>query len=159
MYTVFLVIQVLITLALVVLILVQRNDSDGLGSMGGGGGGNAFMTGRGAASLMTRSTAILATLFMLNSLWLAMMASGGNERASLADEIATGQEATTSVPLADDADIEAKELIEPEMPVTSTPKAEEGAAAPAADMTVDADAPAAPAEEAPVEATPAVPVE
>lgn len=157
MYTVFLVIQVLITLALVVLILVQRNDSDGLGSMGGGGGGNAFMTGRGAASLMTRSTAILATLFMLNSLWLAMMASGGNERASIADEIATGQEATTSVPLADDVD--AKDLIEPEMPVTSTPKEEEGATAPAADMTVDADAPAAPAEEAPVEAAPAVPVE
>jgi preprotein translocase subunit SecG len=157
MYTVFLVIQVLITLALVGLILVQRNDSDGLGSMGGGGGGNAFMTGRGAASLMTRSTAILATLFMLNSLWLAMMASGGNERASIADEIATGQEATTSVPLADD--VEAQDLIEPEMPVTSTPKAEEGAVAPAADMTVDADAPAAPAEEAPVEATPAVPVE
>src|SRR5690606_22851307 len=91
MYTVFLVIQILVTLALVALILIQRNDSDGLGSMGGGGGGNAFLTGRGQANLLTRSTAILATLFMLNSLWLSIMASSGNEARSIADELAADE--------------------------------------------------------------------
>lgn len=123
MYTILLVLQILITLALVGLILVQRNDSDGLGSMGGGGGGNAFMTGRGQANLLTRSTAILAALFMLITLGLAMMTSSGNERASLADEIANGDGETISVPLADESEpLGAEELLEPEMPVTSTPK-------------------------------------
>lgn len=122
MYTVFLVIQILVTLALVALILIQRNDSDGLGSMGGGGGGgNAFMTGRGTANLLTRSTAILATIFMLNSLWLAIMSSSGNNSRSLADEIAADNAATTSVPLAEES-LGAEELLQPEMPVTSTPE-------------------------------------
>lgn len=158
MYTVFLVLQILITLALVGLILIQRNDSDGLGSMGGGGGGNAFMTGRGQANLLTRSTAILAALFMLNSMWLAMMASSGNERSSIADEIVNGDGQTISVPLADDAEpLSAEELLEPEMPVTSTPKAtkeESAGEVPAAQEAVTApteapatDAPAADTEE------------
>lgn len=135
MFTVFLVIQILVTLALVGLILIQRNDSDGLGSMGGGGGGNAFMTGRGQANLLTRSTAILATIFMLNSLWLAIMATNGSKSSrSIADELAQDNGAV-SVPLAEDAALptSAEELLQPEMPVTSTPReepAEEPAKAP-----------------------------
>lgn len=158
MYTVFLVLQILITLALVGLILIQRNDSDGLGSMGGGGGGNAFMTGRGQANLLTRSTAILAALFMLNSLWLAMMSSSGNERASLADEIANGNDQTVSVPLADDAKpLSAEELLEPEMPVTSTPKPAKEQ--PAKDAVQEADAPVAEPAEAPMSEAPATDAE
>lgn len=124
MFTVFIVVQILLTLALVGLILVQRNDSDGLGSMGGGGGGNAFMTGRGAANLMTRSTAIIATLFMLNSLWLAIMASNMNEGTSLARQIEADANAapTISVPVAADPDVPATapKPLEPEMPVMTT---------------------------------------
>lgn len=163
MYTVFLVLQILITLALVGLILIQRNDSDGLGSMGGGGGGNAFMTGRGQANLLTRSTAILAALFMLNSLWLAMMGSSGIERSSLADEIANGDGQTVSVPLADDGEpLSADELLEPEMPVTSTPDATEEETteeAPVAEepVTVPAEAPATDAPAADTE-EPVVPI-
>lgn len=140
MFTVFLVIQILVTLALVVLILVQRSDNDGMGSMGGGGGGgNAFMTGRGAANLLTRSTAILATIFMVNSLWLAIMASSGSQGTSLADELAEGDAATVSVPLAED-DVTTAEPIAPEMPVTSTPRED------AAEETPEEAAPEAAAE-------------
>lgn len=100
MFTVFLVIQVIVTLALVGAILIQRSDADGLGSLGGGGGGNALMTGRGQASLLTRATAVLATIFMLNSLLLAIIVSRSNESASIVDQIQ--QENSLSVPLADD---------------------------------------------------------
>lgn len=88
MFTVLLVIHVLVTLALVALILIQRSDTDGLGGLGGGGG-NAFMTGRGAANLLTRSTAILATIFMVLSLVLAILSSksGSAARASITDQI------------------------------------------------------------------------
>ena len=79
MFTIFIVIQILLTIALVGLVLVQRSDTDGLGSMGGGGGGNAFMTGRGTANFMTRSTAVVATLFIVNSLFLAIMSSNSRD--------------------------------------------------------------------------------
>lgn len=148
MFTVFLVLQILITLALVCLILIQRNDSDGLGSMGGGGGGNAFMTGRGQANLMTRGTAILATLFMLNSLWLAILSSNGRQGSSLADEIASDDAATVSVPLAEEPEpLGSDSLLKPEMPVTSTPQP----------IPVEESAPAEPAAETQGE-TPVVPI-
>lgn len=74
MYTILLVIHSIIVLFLIGMVLLQRSDSDGLSGLGGGGG-NQFMTGRGAANFMTRTTAILATAFMLTSLILAVMAS------------------------------------------------------------------------------------
>ncbi|MCH2548082.1 MAG: preprotein translocase subunit SecG [Alphaproteobacteria bacterium] len=124
-FTVFIVVQIILTLSLVGLILIQRNDSDGLGSMGGGGGGgNAFMTGRGAANLMTRTTAIIATLFMLNSLGLAIMAANMNSRPSLAEKIEDSNAETISVPIADDvnANVPATDPkpLSPEMPVITT---------------------------------------
>lgn len=170
MFTVFIVVQILLTLALVGLILVQRNDSDGLGGLGGGGGGNAFMTGRGAANLMTRGTAILATLFMLNSLWLAIMASyrGGDSLASQIEQAeSVDGTAAPSVPLADEPVVPATapKLLEPEMPVITTTEpegepvtAEPAADAPAADETGTAteaeEAPAAGAEPAETVPTP-----
>src|SRR5688500_9096298 len=115
MFTIFIVIQILLTITLVGLVLVQRSDTDGLGSMGGGGGGNAFMTGRGTANFMTRSTAIVATLFIVNSLFLAIMSSNRGSD-SLAERIAE-DEAAVSVPLADEA---AKKTTEE--PVATDPK-------------------------------------
>jgi preprotein translocase subunit SecG len=72
MFTVLLVIHVFVTLALIAVVLVQRSEGGGLGIGGGQGMGN-FMTGRGTANLLTRSTAILATLFLALSLVLALM--------------------------------------------------------------------------------------
>ncbi|MBV9758522.1 MAG: preprotein translocase subunit SecG, partial [Alphaproteobacteria bacterium] len=44
--------------------------------IGSSGGMGAFMTGRGTANLLTRTTAVLATLFMLLSLALALLNRG-----------------------------------------------------------------------------------
>lgn len=74
MYTVLLVIHTCIVLFLIFFVLIQRTDSDGLSGLSGGGG-NQFLTGRGAANLLTRTTAILAGLFMITSLVLAVIAS------------------------------------------------------------------------------------
>src|ERR1700677_2194971 len=72
MFTVLLVIHVLVTLALIGVVLVQRSEGGGLG-IGGGQGMGSFMTGRGTANLLTRTTAILATVFLALSLVLALM--------------------------------------------------------------------------------------
>lgn len=69
MLTVLLVAHVIITVALIAIVLVQRSDSDGLSGIGGGaGGGGGVISTRAAANALTRATAILATLFMLNAL-------------------------------------------------------------------------------------------
>ncbi len=70
---VLLVIHLMLAIALVGVILIQRSEGGGLGVGGGNAGG--FMTTRGTANLLTRTTGILAGLFMLTSLTLAYIAS------------------------------------------------------------------------------------
>lgn len=65
------VVQALIAAALVGVILIQRSEGGGLGV---GGSPSGLMSARGAADFLTRSTAILATLFVIMSIVLAAMA-------------------------------------------------------------------------------------
>lgn len=67
------IVQALVAAALVGVILVQRSEGGGLG-VGGGGSPSGLMSARGAADFLTRSTAILATVFVLLSIVLAAMA-------------------------------------------------------------------------------------
>lgn len=74
MFTVFLIIQIMIIVALVAVILLQRSEGGALGMGGGGGGGmGGLMTGRGAANLLTRTTAILAAGFFATSIILTVI--------------------------------------------------------------------------------------
>ncbi len=83
MTTFLLIIHFFITIALVAIILIQRSDGSGLGLGEGGGGMSGLVTGRGAANLLTRTTAILAALFMGNCLLLAHMAARSNAASSI----------------------------------------------------------------------------
>jgi preprotein translocase subunit SecG len=99
---VLLVVHILIAIALVGVVLIQRSEGGGLGIGGGSGGG--FMTTRGTANLLTRTTAIMAALFMLTSLALAILATHthGPTRSILdtpAAPAAPSQPAAPSVPL------------------------------------------------------------
>ncbi|MBW8783671.1 MAG: preprotein translocase subunit SecG [Novosphingobium sp.] len=69
------VIQALIGAALVGVILMQRSEGGGLGV---GGSPSGLMSARGAADFLTRSTAVLATLFVLLSIALAALAVGAS---------------------------------------------------------------------------------
>ena len=75
MTTVLLIIHLFVTLALIGVVLIQRSEGGGLG-IGSSQGMGAFMSGRGTANLLTRTTAILATRFMVLSLTLALMNRG-----------------------------------------------------------------------------------
>ena len=79
---------------LIGIILLQRSDGDGLGGLGGGG--NNVFSGRGKANFLTRTTAILATIFMLSSLALSMFAP--HEKKSVLD--AMPAESATEAPAA-----------------------------------------------------------
>ena len=74
MEPILLIIHLFLAMALVGVILLQKSEGGALG-IGGGGGMGGFLTARGAANLLTRTTAILATLFVITSLALAIIAS------------------------------------------------------------------------------------
>jgi preprotein translocase subunit SecG len=76
MIKVLLVLHVFVTIALIGVVLIQRSEGGGLGLGGGQGMGN-FMSGRGTANLLTRTTAILGTAFFVLSLGLALLYKGG----------------------------------------------------------------------------------
>lgn len=86
MQNVLIVIHLIIVVALVGVVLLQRSEGGGLGMGSGGGGGvGGFMTGRGQANALTRATAILAGLFFLTSIILAVMATQGRVQRSIID--------------------------------------------------------------------------
>ena len=64
--TTLIIIQLIIAVFLVVLILLQGSDNEGLG-FGSGGALGGMMSVRGSANLLSRLTAITATLFMIMS--------------------------------------------------------------------------------------------
>jgi preprotein translocase subunit SecG len=119
-YTVLTVIHTIIVLFLIVVVLVQRTDSDGMGGLGGGGGGNQFLTGRSAANLMTRTTAILAAAFMISSLILAIMVSRMTS-TSIVDSVAV-EEPAAPVVSKDITPEDAKKPAKPTAPVVPKPE-------------------------------------
>jgi preprotein translocase subunit SecG len=75
MTTVLLLIHLFVTIALIGVVLIQRSEGGGLG-IGTAQGMGSFMTGRGTANLLTRTTAILAVIFFALSLTLAVLNRG-----------------------------------------------------------------------------------
>ena len=76
MHTVVIVIHLMLVVALTGVVLLQKSEGGGLG-IGGGGG---FMSSRGTANLLTRTTAFLAAGFFVTSLFLSWLA--GHERGA-----------------------------------------------------------------------------
>ncbi|CDG39428.1 MULTISPECIES: preprotein translocase subunit SecG [Asaia] len=80
MTTLLLVLNFLVTIALIGVILIQRSEGGGLG-IGSSQGMGSFMTGRGTANLLTRTTSVLAGVFMVLCLLLAVLNRGASTNA------------------------------------------------------------------------------
>lgn len=158
MANVLLVAYLLIVLALIVVILIQRSEGGALGIGGGGGGG--LMTARGSANLLTRTTAILATLFFASAIGLTILNELDRGTSSILDNAASGVEGEQPSTVLDALNaLQGDETSDLPLPANST-------AAPAADATSTTTSPAsdlpvpeAPAADAaaPQEETPAAP--
>lgn len=92
MQTVLIVIHLMIVLALVGIVLVQRSEGGGLGI----GGGSGFMSARGAANALTRTTGILAAAFFVTSLALGILARYGDSPTDIIDQISVPTQGTGS---------------------------------------------------------------
>jgi preprotein translocase subunit SecG len=93
MFAFLLIVQTLIASSLVGVILMQRSEGGGLGV---GGSSSGFMTARGAADFLTRSTAVLGGMFIVLSIVMAAIAGATREPAkidtSLAGKLAPAQQ-------------------------------------------------------------------
>ena len=78
------VLHVLVCVFLIVVVLLQRGKGAEVGAMFGGGGAGTMFGARGAGNLLTRLTTISATIFMLTSLYLAIL--GQDNSSDLFDE-------------------------------------------------------------------------
>ncbi|MCO4316531.1 preprotein translocase subunit SecG [Phyllobacterium sp. 21LDTY02-6] len=170
MQTVVIVIHLLIVLALVGVVLVQRSEGGGLGI----GGGSGFMTARGAANVLTRATAILATGFFITSLVLGLIARYGENPTDILNRIPAttgtqpaGQQPPTSGgilnqlggPSSNQAPAQNGAPAQPETPA-ALPQAPTGSAAPGTETPAapGTEAPAAPESPATTPAQPTSPV-
>lgn len=87
MQNVLIVIHLMIVLALVGVVLIQRSEGGGLGI----GGGSGFMSARGTANALTRTTAILAALFFATSLGLGLLTRYESRPTDILDRIPATQ--------------------------------------------------------------------
>ena len=92
--------HLIIALALIGVVLMQRSEG-GIG-MGGGGGGGGAMSGRAAATALTKVTWILAVLFLTTSITLTVLAAANSADESVitGDSPAAGAFAPLDLPLA-----------------------------------------------------------
>jgi preprotein translocase subunit SecG len=79
MQTVIIVVHLMIVATLIATVLLQKSEGGGLG-MGGGAG---FMSSRGTANLLTRTTAVLAVGFFATSLFLSWLANYDRKPSSI----------------------------------------------------------------------------
>ena len=77
--TTLIIIQLILAILLVFFVLLQGSDNEGLG-LGGGGGLGGLMSARGSANLLSRLTALTATLFMIMSVVLTISASVDSDK-------------------------------------------------------------------------------
>ena len=99
MFAFLLIVQSLVAASLVGVILMQRSEGGGLGV---GGSSSGFMTARGAADFLTRSTSILGGIFIVLSIVMAAIAGATREPTkidtSLANSAAPVQQSQPAQP-------------------------------------------------------------
>lgn len=114
METIILVVHVLVAAGVIGLIMLQQGKGAETGASFGSGASQTVFGSQGSASFLSRTTAILATVFFLTSIGLAMMARQKANSVSVAGMPTV--EVEQVVP-ATDAPISAENAIETDAPV------------------------------------------
>jgi preprotein translocase subunit SecG len=108
-----LVLHVFLSLGIIGLVLLQKGSGASAGASFGGGGGGSVFGATGSSNFLSKSTAILATAFFINSLVLAYLASHRDVQTdSILDAIITpAVEVPVEVPVDIPTDIPAPENV------------------------------------------------
>lgn len=87
LYSILVAVDVLLAIGIIGLILIQHGKGADVGAAFGSGASGTVFGSQGSASFLTRVTAILATLFFVNSLVLAHLASNRPVAESVIDAV------------------------------------------------------------------------
>lgn len=143
LYNILLIVQIVVSVAMIALILMQHGKGADAGAAFGSGSSGTVFGSQGSANFLSRTTGILATVFFLNSLGLAWLVAHNSPTAptSIVDQVQqpVAPAATPAAPVTSSS-------------VPSAPEVQQQTATPAA-PAADTATPAAPATQtaAPVE--------
>ena len=84
-----LVLNIILAIILVIIILLQKSEG---GALGIGASQESFISSRSAGNLLTKVTAIIATLFIITSISLTMMAQKGISTSSVLERVEEKQD-------------------------------------------------------------------
>ena len=84
-----LVLNIILAIILVIVILLQKSEG---GALGIGASQESFISSRSAGNLLTKITAILATLFIITSISLTIMAQKGITTSSVLERVEEKQD-------------------------------------------------------------------
>ncbi len=133
MLSILLAIHTLIAAILIVLILIQRGKGAEIGAAFGSGASQTVFGARGAASFLTRTTAVLAATFFATSLGLAYLYGQVSERRSVTEAVSTTLPAGEPAPAVEQGPADMPTLPDappapaPEAPAAPEPVQKEGA--------------------------------
>ena len=140
-----LVVHVVLALGIISLVLLQKGAGANAGAVLGGGAGSVFGAS-GSSNFLSKTTAILATAFFVNSLVLAYMASNRSDPATVIDEIEQVQQVEVLSP---DAGMQQFEQgIDETVPLPFEEPAEVDMPPPAIDDAAESDLPPPASEDA-----------
>ena len=84
-----LVLNIILAIILVIVILLQKSEG---GALGIGASQESFISSRSAGNLLTKATAIIATLFIITSISLTIIAQKGVSTSSVLDKVEEKQD-------------------------------------------------------------------
>jgi preprotein translocase subunit SecG len=100
------VVQVICAVAIIVLILLQHGKGADMGAAFGSGASGSLFGATGSANFLSRSTAVLATIFFLTTIGLAYMTTAarsssahGSGRAGVMSTVGKSPPATPAAPV------------------------------------------------------------
>lgn len=97
-YGLLIALQIIVSALLVVSILLQSSKGGGLAGVAGGMGSSTVFGGRAAANFLQKATTVLATIFLLNCLVMALISGPATQQVSVTQQAVQSAPITSPVP-------------------------------------------------------------
>ena len=91
MENIVLTLNIILAILLVVVVLLQKSDG---GALGIGASQESFISSRSAGNFLTKTTAIIATLFIITSVSLTIISNEGKSSSSVLEKIEEKQDSS-----------------------------------------------------------------
>jgi preprotein translocase subunit SecG len=91
MENIVLTLNIILAILLVIVVLLQKSDG---GALGIGASQESFISSRSAGNFLTKTTAIIATLFIITSVSLTIISNEGRSSSSVLEKIEEKQDSS-----------------------------------------------------------------